>query len=795
MRIKNIHIKEIRGAVDLKLDFGCKNAVIFGPNGSGKSAVAEAIDFLFSGSIQSLNVDGLGKSGLSKYGRHIKSKEGGNVTATVSNSKNFKVSRSFENAYLEVQEGFGDQFELIEKYASNGCHYLSRRHILKYIMATPGSRSEEIDALIETKSLDEIRLAISDYEKKTREDLEVHKNNYNSDFNNFIKSLEIEKIGDALQSINKKREILGGEAICESNNCYLDGLTFSDTQKDSDLSLILRALDRFKKQIISTVNQLRKYQTTLGEKIEDIIQRARDSNVDELKLIEEGIKLLDDSGKCPLCGHHWESKKAIFEIINDKKKGHDDLVENIDELKKLIGNMSTIIDEFHEHIGEMPKSENVKKYTGSMKEILESLHAVKIIPEISEDKLMCYKNLFNGLLNKDYSKDIEQMCQLVSEIEPLVDFRTDEKANAWKSLNEAQNLKNRMMIFEGKCEEYEKASQLAQVIKNTFEDSRKAVLNKFYEEISEKFTDLYTKLHSDEMGFIDAKLIQEKAGVNFEVGFYGCGRHPPHALHSEGHQDSMGLILFLAIIEKIDIDKICFVVLDDVLTSIDMGHRAKFCDLIKQEFSHVQFIITTHDEVWARELVDSDAVPKENKIEFLAWNIDLGPKVKTSIGGDVWQDASKKAEESLDMGAAFLRRGAEDIFSKICSEMKAKIEYNRQCRWDLGQFMDAAYVRLSNCLSAVVSEQQEEADQMIEKMKKIRSKVEGSTWYQNTILHKNDVQLCKSDLDIGIKLLKEFYELFLCKCGKKIEIHYTHENKPSMIKCKTCKDSILHLKV
>ena len=40
-------------------------------------------------------------------------------------------------------------------------------------------------------------------------------------------------------------------------------------------------------------------------------------------------------------------------------------------------------------------------------------------------------------------------------------------------------------------------------------------------------------------------------GLNFEVDFHGRGQHPPHALHSEGHQDSMGLCLYLALTEHL----------------------------------------------------------------------------------------------------------------------------------------------------------------------------------------------------------------------------------------------------
>jgi Chromosome segregation ATPases len=53
-----------------------------------------------------------------------------------------------------------------------------------------------------------------------------------------------------------------------------------------------------------------------------------------------------------------------------------------------------------------------------------------------------------------------------------------------------------------------------------------------------------------------------------------------------------------------------FAVLDDVLMSIDAGHRREVCALMKREFPNTQFVVTTHDPIWLRHMkTEASSVP------------------------------------------------------------------------------------------------------------------------------------------------------------------------------------------
>ena len=110
--------------------------------------------------------------------------------------------------------------------------------------------------------------------------------------------------------------------------------------------------------------------------------------------------------------------------------------------------------------------------------------------------------------------------------------------------------------------------------------SRDEILGDLYNGIRDRFVELYRDLHQEDEGNFEATLQLSEASLDFEVDFHGRGTHPPHALHSEGHQDSMGVCLFLALSEKLTHGEISLIVLDDVVMSVDKSHRRKLCGVL-----------------------------------------------------------------------------------------------------------------------------------------------------------------------------------------------------------------------
>ena len=63
-----------------------------------------------------------------------------------------------------------------------------------------------------------------------------------------------------------------------------------------------------------------------------------------------------------------------------------------------------------------------------------------------------------------------------------------------------------------------------------------------------------------------------------------------------------GVCLFLALNEELAKGDLGLIVLDDVMMSVDTGHRKDVCRLLAEQFTECQFVITTHDKTWAKQL-------------------------------------------------------------------------------------------------------------------------------------------------------------------------------------------------
>jgi len=89
--------------------------------------------------------------------------------------------------------------------------------------------------------------------------------------------------------------------------------------------------------------------------------------------------------------------------------------------------------------------------------------------------------------------------------------------------------------------------------------------------------------------------------IDIAVKFHGIAQPSPRLTLSEGHRNSLGLCVFLALAKR-DPEQSRPIILDDVVTSFDREHRGQVADLLMKEFSGRQLILLTHDRDWYVEL-------------------------------------------------------------------------------------------------------------------------------------------------------------------------------------------------
>ena len=244
-----------------------------------------------------------------------------------------------------------------------------------------------------------------------------------------------------------------------------------------------------------------------------------------------------------------------------------------------------------------------------------------------------------------------------------------------------------------------KAAEIAAVAAKTAYDAYCVVLeeelNSLYEEVQKDFSTYYRAVNEDDEGEFTAKLTPTAGSLGLDVNFYDRGLFPPGAFHSEGHQDGMGVCLYLALMKRLFGKRFTFALLDDVVMSVDAGHRYQFCKLLKTHFPDTQFVITTHDRLWAEQMKSAGLVSGKTSLSFHSWTIDTGPLVESNV--EIWQEIDTAlGKGKVEAAAAALRHHLEYVARHLADQLGATPQFRADGNYELGELMPSVLKRMKD---------------------------------------------------------------------------------------------------
>ena len=257
----------------------------------------------------------------------------------------------------------------------------------------------------------------------------------------------------------------------------------------------------------------------------------------------------------------------------------------------------------------------------------------------------------------------------------------------------------------------------------------------------------------------------------------------------------MGLCLYLALAERLTLGKIDLIILDDVMMSVDVTHRKKLCRLITEFFPERQFLITTHDTTWAYQLRTAGVVDKAGLIEFYNWNVKSGPNVNHAT--EMWPKIRDDlAKNDIPSAAGKLRRGSEQFYSLVSENLRARVVYKPDGRWDLGELLPPAVGRYKQLLKeAKKAAQSWHNDEALNALKEADSiagqifqKVNAEQWAINTSLHYNQWEnLTRADFLPVVQAFQDLYFHLTCQnCDSVLYVTPAIDN-PDSLRCKCAK--------
>ena len=804
----------MRGIRDLQLTPQRNSFVISGPNGSGKSGVVDAIQFGLTGEISRLSGKGTGGLSVQKHGPHVDRRDDPSAAEvsltlhcqelgkTVVLTRNIKTVKTFtlkpEDAGVRA---------LLEEVARHPELTLSRREIIKYILVEAGERSKEIQSLLKLEEIGNIRRVLTTAKNTVARAYKTAQNNTANADDALRRHLDVKRLSaeDVLAAVNQRRQVLGLPATTEftAETVLNAGAAAGGPQPAFNKETAMRDLEAAKKAQAS-FSALAATETEAI--LTDVAMLDGDpallDAVKQRSFVKRGLALVEGP-RCPLCDMEWEDEEHLKSHLKSKLEKSEQaealqkrVLENAGVIASHARGIATLIGA----VQPVADTDGPTGFSGDLSEWMEQLTAfARSLGTVEE--VLGHKARFE-------QRWIVAPSSLAANLETLaaaVKAKPDQSASvaAHSFLTLAQDRLNAYLQERRAEKRAREVERVGEIVYGTYCDVAEKRLSALYDAVEGDFSDFYREINSDDEGTFKAKFEPAEGKLDLEVAFYSKGMYPPGAYHSEGHQDGMGVCLYLALMKRLLGNRFHFAVLDDVLMSIDQGHRKHFCRLLKNRFPETQFIITTHDKVWAKQMQTEGLVEPKSGVAFHRWNVQTGPIFEQIA--EVWdQIEADLAKNDIETAASRLRRHLEYIAGELADQLGARVAYRGDFSYDFGDLLGAVVSRQGELLklAAKIANDwnNDDAKAKVEAMKVERAealtKCGGEQWIINKAIHYNEwASFTKTEFRDVVEAFKTLLLQFRCsKPGCESWLYVTpRKGSAEALHCR-CEEIHLNLK-
>lgn len=662
-RVNKISASWFRGFADTQcMELGDKSVVVYGENGSGKSSFVDIVEYLIrGGEIEHLRHEYSGRR-----------QERGVINTHRPKDGETKLVVGFEDASTVEAEITATGSCSISPAANNLSTLESQRVILRqdevsdFIKGTKGEKYSSLLPLLGLGSLDTAIENLRKIEKEIREQtrLEFKKGEIRE-----VQAEAIAKFGGGelgKQSLVDELSRLhgvycsppqpsdAGDASAEVE-AALSKKVEAQTKEQAtynDLSVVSRVA------VAQRISEIRSAASKLAKSSEPLI-------AEKLDVLEKASsyagKLDAEEVQCPACGttvttHDLKQHVAkehsrlesAHEDFKDYKKKIDALCGELQQLKGLLARTS---------VKDWKEAQDAAKV-----QYVEELDVSALRSDCTEESLKNVESNVGPLVQsadgatKQAPPDVKELIADKDTITLIRRFIKAKETNTF--IGEIDTLISFLQVFQ---------STLREKIKTQSSSAISA--------ISDDIARMWETLHPEESIegvnlYLPAE--QDKA-IEICLKFYGVEQMSPRLTLSEGHRNSLGLCIFLAMAKNI-VNKNVPIILDDVVVSFDRNHRGRVAELLEKELGNRQILLFTHDREWfieLRQLLDA------SRWEFRAlipWR-DPATGVRWSNKETTFDDARELLESKPPAAGNEARKIMDTWLPILAEKLKLKMPY------------------------------------------------------------------------------------------------------------------------
>lgn len=596
MRIKSVQLSWFRGAAEpIALTLNCKSMVVYGSNGSGKSCFVDAIEYVLNhGRIEHLAHEYSGrKQEKAVPNTHKPASQETKLTVQFEDDSELKIRVAEDGSY--TSSGASAVAMPTWEYRRT---VLRQHELANFIQSTKGNK---YSALLPLLGLHSMELAAENLRRLAQSIEEQSQLSATRLKLREIAATQKEVFGsDGDQQILQKIENLHVK-YCPDKTATTDALSRCQELKPAIESRIAESSTDLRRHVAlkdAAALDLRAHADSVRTASGKLAGAVQPLITEKLAVLESAAifakKLVaEEDVVCPACGRAI-AVRELQEHVAEEQERLRDIIETFDTRKAAIEVLCTTITSLQSTFGKPDlKSWRDELSKGTAAEDFAYLDALdtKALRTCCEERdLKAIQKTVQPLIDAACrsSKDAPPDAQQLS-----VDKQTVAAARAVteaKGLAVAAKRAETLVAF---------INSLEQGMREEIRAQAKIVVN----DITADIQDMWTILHPGE-AIEDVRLyvpdVVDKA-IDISLKFYGVDQNSPRLTLSEGHRNSLGLCIFLAMARReAHLDRPVF--LDDVVVSFDRNHRGMIAEILEQKFSTRQVIVLTHDRDWYTDL-------------------------------------------------------------------------------------------------------------------------------------------------------------------------------------------------
>jgi recombinational DNA repair ATPase RecF len=782
IKVLKIEVQEFRGIRNLSLDFAGENFAICGRNGTGKSGIVDALEFGLTGNISRLSGRGTGDISLKEHAPHVDSRNRPDkarvkLTVKVANfDKPVVIERSVNDPLTPtVTPSTPAVLDVLRRVALHPEFALSRRELIRYVISAPGDRAKEVQILLQLDAVDSVRTTLQKIANASQREINPLKRARTQAHEQLLLALDVSNWNTAkvLAAVNARRSILGLAPLgaIAATTSLRDGLDAAGSPAPARLP---------KAQALAGLRELRELLTQLGSEqtkrlcahgialLQPLVSdpNALDS-VNRERFLKSAIGYIEAEA-CPVCDTEWNpeelrtliaGKLRRFEEIARQREAAEKHNEPLVSLLETLGNALRTVERYGGLLTPKIETKFVEQFRQSTERKTKTLGSLDPMPEAA--KVL-------ETFSEVPPETLATLASIESGVAAIPEPTDQDAARDYLTVGQ-----ERLQAYRDAAVAEKRAEERAALTRKVFEtygEVSTSVLNGIYKQVEGQFGDLYRFINREDEAKFTAHLTPSMGKLGFDVDFYGRGFFPPGAYHSEGHQDGMGICLYLALMKHLLGDSFSFAVLDDVLMSVDSGHRREVCNLLKAKFPHTQFILTTHDEIWLRHMKSAGLIAPKAFIQFRTWNVEHGPTEWEDR--DIWKEIDDEVKRNdVRSAAALLRHYLEYASAEICHRLRAPVEFRGDAQFQLGDLLPAAISKLGALLregkaAAQSWGKKDEAEAIAAREAEFKKRVEATkvdAWQINSAVHYNSWEnFTADDFAPVVAAYRDLMQSFAC---------------------------------